>query len=245
MTGSRVTSRLLDGIPHGFSDRHGLSAHDLVPGPGAGAGEVRVKQVHGAAVMAATEPFAARPEADGLVTATPGLVLSIVTADCAPVLLSDAEAGVVAAVHAGWRGAVLGIAGEAVAAMERLGAQAERIRAAIGPCIHQRSYEVDAAMRDRFAAPDADRFFSESSPDRWLFDLPGFVASRLAQAGVGACDILPFDTYRDAYPGEQGGGPRFHSYRRASHEGGATGGRQVSMIALGPVEGRQGARASA
>ena len=225
--GQPIRSPLLESVAHGFSDADGLRPEDVCPG----AREVRVKQVHSARVLTVHAPFGEeRPEADGLVTATPGLVLSIVTADCAPVLMADRQAGVVAAVHAGWRGAVDGIGGEAVAAMEALGARRSRIRAAIGPCIHQPSYQVDAGLKDRFAdLPDTDRFFLPEEPGHWRFDLPGFVAARLAEAGIAASEILPHDTYRE----QAGGQNRFHSYRRATHRGTPTSGRQVSMIALG------------
>ena len=107
---------------------------------------------------------------------------------------------------------------------------ASAIRAAIGPCIHQPSYQVDAGLKDRFAdLPDTDRFFLPEEPGHWRFDLPGFVAARLAEAGIAAPEILPHDTYRE----QAGGRNRFHSYRRATHRGMPTGGRQVSMIALG------------
>ena len=213
-------------MPHLFSDADGARAEDLV----AGGHDVRVKQVHSAKVLTVAEPIAEPlPEADGLVTDRPGLVLSIVTADCAPILLADGQARVIGAVHAGWRGAVAGIAQEAVARMEALGAQRSRIRAAIGPCIAQASYEVDAPFREKFSA-DADHFFEPNGADRWLFDLPGFVAARLAEAGVEA-DILSHDTYTE----RSGADWRFHSYRRATHRGEATGGRQVSMIVLPPT----------
>ena len=218
-----IRSKPLARVPHAFSNAHGARVEDIIPG----GREVRVKQVHSARVLAVTEPFAdPLPEADGLVTDCPGLVLSIVTADCAPVLLADEDAGVIGAVHAGWRGAVAGIAPHAVARMEELGADRSRIRAAIGPCIAQKSYEVDAPFRDQFSA-DADRFFERKDTAHWLFDLPGFVAASLAEAGVEA-EILPHDTYTE----RAGKAYRFHSYRRATHHGEATGGRQLSMIAL-------------
>jgi YfiH family protein len=135
-----------------------------------------------------TEPWAdeARPRADAMVTARPGLALGILTADCTPVLLADREAGVVGAAHSGWQGAFAGVLGETVAAMERLGAVPERIVAAVGPTIGRRSYEVDEGFFARFVAADEDNdlFFTDGRPGRYQFDLEGFVLARLAAAGV-------------------------------------------------------------
>ena len=175
--------------------------------------------------MVVDAPPEAEPEADALVTATPSLVLGIVTADCAPVLLADAEGGVVAAAHAGWRGAVGGVIEATVAAMEGLGARPARIAAAIGPTIAQASYEVDEPMRARFA-PEDEPFFEPAGPDRpghWRFDLPGYVAARLRAAGVIEVIDLALDTYAE---------PRLFSYRRATHRGEPVSARQLSAIAL-------------
>ena len=195
--------------------------------PGAVLPEARLmlaKQVHSAIAVTVSGPWKGPPpEADALVTATPGLLLGIVTADCAPVLLADPEARVVGAAHAGWRGALGGVIARTVAAMEELGAHRGRIIAAIGPTIAQASYEVDAAMHDRFP-PQAHRFFAAGAPGRWQFDLPGFVAAALREAGVEAVQDLAEDTY--------GQPARFYSYRRASHRGEPTGGRQTSVIGL-------------
>jgi YfiH family protein len=168
-----------------------------------------------------------RPVADAVVTATPGIVLGIVTADCGPILFADAEAGVIGAAHAGWRGAVDGVLGNTIAAMERLGARRERIAAVIGPTIGQTSYEVDAAFRDRFD-PSAGQFFAPA-PERegiarWHFDLPGFIAARLHDAQIRKIA----DTGRDTFSHVA----RYHSYRRATQAGEANYGRQISMIAL-------------
>ena len=214
-----LRSALLGDIPHSFSTREGLEADAVLPG----APLVMVKQVHGIAVETVTGPLDTPPEADALVTDRPGLLLGIVTADCAPVLLADAEAGVIGAAHAGWRGAVDGVIEATVAAMAKLGARPKNMSAAIGPCIAQASYEVDAAMRSRFAE-DAQRFFAAGREGHWQFDLPGYVAHRLAGAGLARIDAAPPDTYAEP--------DRFHSYRRASHLGQETGGRQTSVIAL-------------
>lgn len=212
-------------VPHGFSDRAGLVAADVLPG----GVPVRLRQVHSARVVVLHEPCPdPPPEADALVTREAGLVLAIVTADCAPVLLADEEAGVVGAAHAGWRGALGGILGETVSAMVRLGARPERIVAAIGPCIAQASYEVDAGLRDRFPADAMQWFAPAARAGHWLFDLPGFVGAELRRAGVDAVYDLRQDTYAQPH--------RFHSYRRATHGGEPADGRQVSMIALPPLK---------
>ncbi len=155
-----------------------------------------VKQVHGVAVRIAEAPWAIGEggEADALVTATPGLALGVVTADCAPVLFSNAAGTVVGAAHAGWRGALAGVLEATVQAMRALSASG--IIAVIGPCIHQPSYEVGADLRDAILRRDpADaRFFTEGrGVEKWHFDLPGYCAARLGAAGV-AAEILPYDT---------------------------------------------------
>jgi YfiH family protein len=158
-----------------------------------------------------------------MVTDEPGMLLAIVTADCAPVLLADHEAGVIGAAHAGWRGAHAGVLENTVAAMTELGADPARIAAAIGPTIAQPSYEVDEAFRAQFT-PDDERFFARGRPGHWQFDLPAYAAAHLSSAGVGRVERLSLDTYADA--------ERFYSYRRATHEGKVTYGRQFSMISL-------------
>ena len=193
-----------------------------------GATLVTVHQVHSNTVVPVTSAFpdAERPHADAMVTATPGLALGILTADCAPILLADAGAGVIGAAHSGWKGALYDIAGATVAAMAALGARREHITAAIGPCIARASYEVDAAYRARFIEQDAahDAFFARGKPDRFQFDLEGFVAMRLANAGVRSVAALGIDTYPDD--------GRWFSYRRTTHRGEPDYGRELSTIAL-------------
>ena len=192
-----------------------------------GARLVTVHQVHGATCVEAGEwPDDDRPHADALVTDRPGILLGIVTADCAPVLLADAEAGVVGAVHAGWRGAVAGVTDAAIAGMLKLGARIERIAAAVGPCIAQRNYEVDHAFAEHLLGEDSanERFFAEGPAGKPHFDLEAFVAARLAAAGVTQVETLGLDTYADE--------TRFYSYRRATHRGEASYGRQISLIGL-------------
>ena len=215
-----LQSPLLEGIAHGFSCREGLAAGDILPG----ADLAMVRQVHSPDVVAATGEWGEDPpEADALVTATRGLALGIVTADCAPVLLADRQANVIGAAHAGWRGALGGVIENTVAAMEKLGARRDAIVAAIGPCIAPESYEVGEDFHRQFKEIDA-LFFAPGRPGHWQFDLPSYVLSRLREAGVGAAEWIGRDTYGDA--------AAFHSYRRATHRGEPTGGRQISLIAL-------------
>ena len=192
-----------------------------------GARLVTVHQIHSANVVEAGDwPDDDRPHADGLVTDKPGILLGILTADCAPVLFADREAGVIGAAHSGWRGAVAGVNEAAIEAMERLGAQRDRIAAAIGPAIAARNYEVDQAFGERLLATDPanDRFFTEGPAGKPHFDLEAYILARLAAAGIRRVEALGLDTYVDA--------GRFYSYRRASHRGEPDYGRQVSLIGL-------------
>lgn len=244
-----VRSALLGDVPHGFCGRAGGVSTGLVAGLNVGFGAeddpaaiaenrrraadavlpgavlVSPYQVHSPDAVIVTEPWPmeARPEADALVTDRPGLLLGIVTADCAPVLLADNRAGVIGAAHAGWRGAQGGVVEATVAAMRQLGAEPGRIAAAIGPCIAQASYEVDDGFRAKFE-PDDERFFAPGRPGHWQFDLESYVAKRLSAAGVGRVSKLGLDTYalEESY----------FSFRRATHRGEPTYGRQFSLIGL-------------
>lgn len=244
--------RVLSGIAHGFLGRTGgvsqgsyaslnvgLGSHDdrahvlenrLRASEAAAPGSelVTAYQVHGADAVTVLAPFdeGARPHADALVTDRPGLALGILTADCAPVLFADPVAGVVGAAHAGWKGALAGVTDTTLVAMETLGADRTRIAAAIGPCIGQANYEVDTAFRDRFLAddPETDRFFKGGSDGHAFFDLAGYVAHRLALAGLTRIEIAGRDTYAEE--------ARYFSYRRATHRHEGDGGRQISIIAL-------------
>lgn len=209
----------LGSVTHGFSTRN----HDDAGSVLTGVPLLLAKQIHSARIVEAGDWGDTLPEADAVVTDRPGRLIGVVTADCAPVLLADDEAGVIGAAHAGWRGAVGGVIENTVAAMVALGAVRARIAAAIGPTIAQASYEVDAAMRDRFQ-PDAHRFFAPGTAGHWHFDLPGFVSSRLAATGVVSIEDLAQDTYSQP--------DRFYSFRRATHRGEPTGGRQISVIGL-------------
>ncbi len=193
-----------------------------------GAALVTLHQVHSATIVPVTAAFAddARPPADAMVTATPGLALGILTADCAPILFADRQAGVIGAAHSGWKGALADIGPATVAAMEALGARRDRIVAAIGPTIARASYEVDLAFVDRFCAvnPENEAFFAAGKPGHAQFDLEGFIASRLAAAGVKTVVAMGVDTYPDA--------ARWFSFRRTTHAGEPDYGRQLSVIAL-------------
>lgn len=171
--------------------------------------------------------IARAPKADAMVTTEPGVVLGILTADCAPVLFADAEAGVVGAAHAGWKGALGGVLDATLELMIEAGAQADRVCAAVGPCIQQPSYEVGADFRSSFmeAGQANERFFSTGAqPGKYQFDLAGYVRYRLAECGIGAIEDLAIDTYADA--------DQFFSYRRATHRGEPDYGRELSAIVL-------------
>lgn len=185
-------------------------------------------QIHSPDVVTVTAPWedADRPKADALVTNRPGLLLGVLTADCAPVLFHDRQAGVIGAAHAGWKGAIGGVTDRTVEAMEALGAQRSRIAAVVGPCIAQKSYEVDAGFEARFTGEDPNhaRFFRAGRAGHSWFDLEGYVAARLAAFGVGTVGMLGEDTYSQA--------ERFYSFRRSTHAGEAGYGRQISLIGL-------------
>jgi YfiH family protein len=193
-----------------------------------GASLVTVFQVHSPDVVRVDAPIALadRPSADAMVTNRPGLLLGILTADCAPVLLADAQAGVVGAAHAGWKGAFAGVTDRTIEAMVALGADPGRIVAAIGPCIARASYEVDDGFARRFEEQDPahERFFSPGRTGHVQFDLEGYVTHRLAVAGVSRVESMGIDTYGDA--------ESFYSFRRATHRGEPGYGRQISLIGL-------------
>lgn len=247
-----IRAAVLEGVPHGFLGRRGGVSRGVVAGLNCGPGSgddpaalaenraraiaavapgarlVTVYQVHSPDCVAVDDPWGddERPRADALVTDRAGLLLGILTADCAPVLLADPEAGVVGAAHAGWKGAITGVTDRTIEAMEELGASAARIRGAVGPCIAQPSYEVDEAFRRRFLEADGENaaFFAAGAPGHCQFDLEGYVAARLERAGILAVEKLGTDTYAEA--------DRFYSYRRAMHRGEPSYGRQISLVGL-------------
>jgi YfiH family protein len=186
-------------------------------------------QIHSRNAVVAGEPWGphARPRADAIVTTVAGLAIGVSTADCGPVLLADAQARVIGAAHAGWRGALAGVTDEAIAAMERLGAARQRMVAALGPMIRQPNYETGTDVWDRFitADPANARFFRPSTRERhFMFDLAGYVAARLAAAGIGTIEDIEACTYADA--------DKFFSYRRMTHRDEADYGRHISAIVL-------------
>lgn len=253
---SPITHPLLDkaGIRHGFFTRQGGVSTGLYDSLNTGVGSfddpaavqenrrriavhmggtsddlAACYQIHSAVARVAEAGWRGdRPEGDAVVTATRGPICAVLTADCAPVLLADAEAGIVGAAHAGWKGALGGIVHSTVAAMQALGADPRRIVAVVGPCIAQASYEVEADYQERFEHhdPGSGQFFAEgASPDKRQFDLPGFVLWRLEQAGVGEAAWTGDDTRADE--------ARFFSNRQAYLAGEPDFGRMMSAISLG------------
>lgn len=251
-----ITHPLLDraGVRHGFFTREGGVSTGLYEGLNTGIGSkddpaavaenrrrvaehlggtsdgiAACYQIHSAVARVAEAGWKGeRPEGDAAVTAAPGVICAVLTADCAPVLLADPEAGVVGAAHAGWKGALGGIVHSTVAAMEALGARPARMVAVVGPCIAQASYEVGADYQERFEHhdPGTGRFFAPgAAADRRLFDLPGFVLWRLEQAGVADAAWTGHDTRVDA--------ARFYSNRRAYLAGEPDFGRMMSAIRIG------------
>ena len=247
-----ITSDTLAPLRHGFFTRRGGASSGIFAGLNCGPGSsdqsdsvrlnrarvaaamavdpdalVTVHQVHSADVTTLNAPIldSDRPRADAVVTATPGLALAILTADCQPVLFADPQAGVIGAAHAGWRGALDGVLEETVDAMVALGATRAGITAVIGPCISQRNYEVGQDFLERFLdeTPDHMRFFANGENGRYQFDLPGFGLARLRAAGVDA-HWTGHCTYADP--------AAFYSYRRSCHESLADYGRLISAIRL-------------
>jgi polyphenol oxidase len=245
-------SPLLGDVPHGFLGRRGGVSEGIHAGLNVGLGSsddrahilenrrratdavlgdaalITVHQVHSPDVVTVTSPgtLDARPHADAMVTNRPGLLLGILTADCVPVLFADPAAQIIGAAHAGWKGAISGVTDNSIAAMEALGAQRERIVCAIGPCIAQKSYEVDDHFFARFAEQtgENERFFASGKTGHWQFDIEGYVAAKLAAAGIGRIECLGQDTYSQP--------DRFFSYRRSCHNNEDGYGRQISLIGL-------------
>lgn len=251
MTLEILTADLLGDIHHGFFTRRGGASSGIFSGLNCGQGSsdqveiveinrsrvadamqvplshlTGVHQVHSAEVVVVDSPVTEKTRADAVVTATPGLALSILTADCQPVLFADREAGVIGAAHAGWRGSLNGVLENTIEAMEQLGAEREDIVAVIGPSISQRAYEVGPEFLEDFLAQDPQnaRFFANGNDGRYLFDLPGFGLYRLRQAGVGHSEWTRHCTYSDP--------DRFYSYRRTTHEGEVDYGRLITSIRL-------------
>ena len=249
MTLEILTSDVLAPVRHGFFTRKGGASSGIFAGLNCGGGSsdqaeivginrarvaqamesdalIGVHQVHSAQIAKITDPDQGGQKADGLVTNVPGLTLTILTADCQPVLFADAQAGVIGAAHAGWRGALDGVLEATVDAMVELGADRGHIRASIGPSISQRAYEVGPEFLDDFMAEDPEnaRFFANGQGDRYQFDLPSFGLHRLRGAGIAEAHWTGHCTYSDP--------ERFFSYRRSTHAGEADYGRLISAIRL-------------
>lgn len=251
MTLDVITTPLLDGTPHGFFTRVGGASSGVFEGLNCGYGSsdqqevvqinrarvakqlgvesdhlIGVHQVHSATAVPATSPQSAAPKADGIVTATEGVALAILTADCQPVLFADPQARVIGAAHAGWKGALDGVLEATVAEMERLGAKRANISAVIGPSISQMNYEVGPEFRETFikADPSYERYFLQGHGDRFQFDLPGFGLARLKDSGIKHTAWTHHCTYADP--------KRFFSYRRSVHRKEADYGRLISAIRL-------------
>lgn len=249
MTLEILTSEHLAPLRHGFFTRRGGASSGVFAGLNCGTGSsdqsaavginrqrvaaamdvpfdalVGVHQTHSADVVTVNGALPDRPRADAMVTATPGVALSILTADCQPVLFADQTAGVVGAAHAGWRGALDGVLEATLDAMEALGADRADTVAIIGPSISQGAYEVGPEFFDGFMAddPENERFFAQGDGDRMQFDLPGYGVHRLRQAGVGYAEWNRHCTYSDP--------DRFYSYRRSTHAKEADYGRLISVI---------------
>jgi YfiH family protein len=251
MTLEIITADILDGVHHGFFTRKGGASSGIFEGLNCGAGSsdqaevvqinrhrvaeamgvapdnlVTVHQIHSPdAVIIKTPDAAERPKADAMVTATPGIALGILTADCLPVLFADRKAGVIGAAHAGWKGAQSGVLETTIDAMVSLGASREDIHVAIGPGISQQNYEVGPEFFDSFEDedPENSRFFAGGQGDRMHFDLPGYALNRLRE-DTGAAEWTRHCTYADE--------ERFFSYRRSVHRKEADYGRMISAIRL-------------
>ncbi|HKL46400.1 MAG TPA: peptidoglycan editing factor PgeF [Roseovarius sp.] len=251
MTLEIITADSLSPVRHGFFTRRGGASSGVFSGLNCGPGSsdqseiVRINrarvaaamgvapdhlltlnQVHSPDTVTVDGPLTQRPRADALVTARPGVAVAVLSADCQPVLLAGAKAGVVGAAHAGWRGALDGVLEATLDAMEGLGARRGDISAVIGPAISQAAYEVGPEFLEEFIAEDPanTRFFANGADGRYMFDLPAYGLERLRAAGVGQAEWTRHCTYADP--------ARFFSYRRSCHAGEADYGRLISAIRL-------------
>ena len=251
MTLEILTADSLAPLRHGFFTRRGGASSGIFAGLNCGPGSsdqreivainrarvaeamkvapeflISLHQIHSPTVVTLETPPPERPRADAMVTATPGLALGVLTADCQPVLFADARAGVIGAAHAGWRGVLDGVLEATLDAMEALGAARENTVAVIGPSISQAAYEVSPDFREAFITKDSAhaRFFSPGENGRMQFDLPAFGLERLRRAGAGHAEWTGHCTYADA--------DRFYSYRRTTHRGEADYGRMIASICL-------------
>jgi len=251
MTLEILTADSLTPLRHGFFTRKGGASSGIFEGLNCGPGSsdqaevvavnrarvaeamqvsadylISLHQLHSSEVVHIDAPLVERPRADAMVTATPGLALGILTADCQPVLFADAKAGIIGAAHAGWRGALDGVLDATVDAMECLGGDRSNICAVIGPSISQAAYEVGPEFIEIFLDidPQNSRFFANGKAGHYQFDLPGYGLHRLRSAGVGQAEYTRHCTYSDA--------TRFYSYRRSCHAHEADYGRLIAVIRL-------------
>jgi YfiH family protein len=251
MTLDVIKSDALDGIRHGFFARKGGASSGIYAGLNCGYGSsdqqniVRINrervadhmevsleamrgvhQIHSADVVTVERPSDEKPKADAMVTNVPGIALSILTADCQPVLFADQDAGVIGAAHAGWKGAVDGVLENTLAAMQTLGARIENTTAVIGPSISQAAYEVGPEFLEQFIDENSEnsRFFANGEKDRYQFDLPAFGVHKLRNAGVKLAEWTGHCTYSNE--------ERFYSYRRSFHRKEPDYGRLISAICL-------------
>lgn len=251
MTLEIITADSLLPIRHGFFTRRGGASSGVFEGLNCGMGSsdqheavtmnrrrvadqmgveqdalMGVHQIHSADVVTVTAPSTDRTKADALVTSTAGIALSVLSADCQPVLFADHDAGVIGAAHAGWKGALGGVLEATLDAMEAQGAKRANTHAVIGPCISQRAYEVGPEFFEDFIAQDPEfaRFFANGVDGKFQFDLPALGLHRLRAAGVGSAEWTRHCTYTDA--------DRFYSYRRATHNQDADYGRLIAAISL-------------
>ena len=254
MTLEIITADSLAPFRHGFFTRRGGASSGVFEGLNCGVGSsdqketvainrarvadamgvaepdlMGVYQVHSSDVVTVTAPNTDRPKADALVTDQHGVALSVLSADCQPVLFADSSVGVIGAAHAGWKGALDGVLEQTLDAMESLGANRTNIHAVIGPCISQSAYEVGEEFFEDFIAKDPAfaRFFANGVDGKYQFDLPALGLYRLREAGVGSAEWTRHCTYSDP--------DRFYSYRRTTHNKEADYGRLIAAITLGPA----------
>lgn len=245
----------VQGIAHGFFGRKGGMSTGVYAGLNCGQGSnddpeiikknralvsqslgvssnqlLSLYQIHSDKCLGVTEPWSDRPEGDAMVTDVPGIALSVLTADCAPVLFYGQAKGrsVVGAAHAGWKGALSGVLENTVQKMVKdFGVDVGSICAAVGPCIQKKSYEVSAGFYETFLKNDEayEKFFQESrKTGHHMFDLPGFCAFRLGVAGVRNVQIVEKDTYSEEAD--------YYSFRRTTHRGESDYGRQISVVMI-------------
>ncbi|MDG2248382.1 MAG: peptidoglycan editing factor PgeF [Paracoccaceae bacterium] len=252
MTLAKIQSSLIKNFKHGFFTRNGGDSSGIYKGLNCGMGSgdekknvlsnrnrvalhmgtcleniVSVHQIHSIETIICNKKFEALPKADALVTNTPGLLLSVLTADCQPVIFADKKNSVIGIAHAGWRGALNGVLTSTINKMEVLGAERKQISAVIGPCISQAAYEVDLDFFEKFTNPNKKNrsfFYYNSDTKKYHFDLPNFSLKLLKEANILSAEWTGHCTYNDP--------KRFFSYRRSCHKNEPDYGRLISTIML-------------